>query len=399
VRWEDRAGVFLRTNSGQVFLSVMLILTALLILGTASVALASGLKRISMIQEWRTGAYYAADAGVERALARLAGEPEWRDPVGLQLAGPYLSSDGEPVGTIVRVRVTDAAAQPEFGCRVQVTATGAFREAEQQITVTAILVPNTGLFNGVSILPDTPARRVDVSGELNIQSPVGKGTLLIDGDLAVEGGAQVCADVFASGRVEPGGKARIQGRVEERYPGVPRFPTVDKEWLAAHATEVFRGDLNIGHSEDDGLDISTLAECGIYLVEGTITIAGTYYVRTTLVAVGDIAITGDLKRGAGDAGLLTLIALGGRAGTSGDVAVLAENAAVEALILAQGTFRVAGDVELRGGVVARDLAAPGWEAPLAPAVRINCDPALVAPNIPPRDVVRTRPRIESWVGG
>lgn len=390
---------FSRNESGQAFLAVMLILTAMVILGTASVALASGLKRMSMMQESRTRAYYAADAGVERALARLAGDSEWRDPAGGQLAGPYLSSDGEPAGTIVLVRVADAAGQPGFGRRVQITATGTFREAEQQITATAILVPNTGLFNGVSILRDKPGRRVVVSGDLDIRGPGGRGTLIIDGDLAVEGGAGVFADVYVSGLVEPGGKTRIQGRVEERYPGIPRFPTVDEQWLRTHATGLFPGDLNIGDPGQGGLDISTLAGHDIYFVDGTITIAGTYHARTTLVAAEDIEITGDLNRATSDTGLLTLIALGGRGDTRGDITVRAQNAVVEALILAQGTFGATGDVNLRGGVVARDLAAPGWEAPLAPAVRINCDTTLVAPNAPTRDIVRTRPRIESWLGG
>jgi len=392
-------GVFLRRDSGQAFLFVVLILAVLLVAGTTGVALASGLKRISMMQEWRTGAYFAAEAGAERALLRLAREPEWRDPAGFELAAPYLSSAGEQAGTIVRVRVVDAPTQPGFGRRVQITATGAWREAEQQIALTAVLASNTDLFNGFSILPDAEIRRVAVSGELRIEGPAGKGHLLIDGDLAVEVGGYVAADAYVSGRVEPGGRARIQGRVEEHFSGVPRFPTVDKEWLGRHATQVFAGDLSIGDSGEDDLHISTLAGHGIYFVEGTITIAGAYHHRATLVAGGDIRITGDLVRAGGDAGLLTLIALGGRDGARGDTAVLAENAVVDALILAQGSFSPAGDVALRGGVVARSLAPAGRDAPPAPAVRISCDTAPVPANVPPREAVRTRPRLESWVGG
>lgn len=380
----------MRGDSGQAFLFVVLILAVLLVAGTVGVALASGLKRVAMMQEWRTGAYFAAEAGAERALLRLAREPEWRDPAGLELAAPHLSSAGEQAGTIVRVRVVDAPTQPGFGRRVQITATGAWREAEQQVALTAVLASNADLFNGLSILPDAEIRRVAVSGELHLESPAGKGHLLTDGDLAVEVGAFVSADAYVSGRVEPGGRARIQGRVEERFSGIPRFPTVDEEWLGRHATRVFAGDISIGDSGEDDLDISTLAGHGIYLVEGTITIAGVYYHRATLVAGGDIRITGDLVRAGGGAGLLTLIALGGRAGTGGDTAVLAENAVVDALILARGSFSPAGDVALRGGVVARSL---------APAVRISCDTALVPANVPPREAVRTRPRLESWVGG
>lgn len=263
------------TESGQALLAVVLLLAIILILGAATLTLASSAKRVAIMQEHRTQAFYTTDAGVERAVAKLATAPEWRDSAGGVLAGSYPNKNGE----IEWVKVVDAAHQPVIGRRVVITSQGRFRNACKKLTVNAWIVNAADLFHGMSIVPPEPVS-AGLGGVLVVDGFGGRGVLVLNGDLDFQGAsARLDADLYASGEVI--GPGQVTGRREEKRL-VPSFPAVDGELFRPAIVERF-GDTTIGEPDPDpdyqvDIDILHIERNGIYFVHGDVAVSGNYSV-------------------------------------------------------------------------------------------------------------------------
>lgn len=381
-----------RNQYGQALLAVVLILAVSLLLGGATLTLAAGAKRMTLFQEFRTQALYTAEAGVERALAKLRSDPEWRDARGTTLAGPYPDEGAE--GEIAGVVVEDATPQTGLGRLVEVRADGRYREARKRLQVYARVVSPADLFRGLSILPAEPGE-VTLTGNVTVRG----GALVINSDLRVQGSVSVDT-AYLGGIITEKGNAEVDNFEEGVF--VPSFPDLDEEWFRGAAGWFFAGDAVIGepgpgqgHGKQPDLDIADLDTDGVYFVDGDVEISGSYEVRATVVAAGDIKITGDLKRkNETEDSLLTLVALGSSGGKAGDIDLGNKN--VDALLLARGTLRAHGDAALYGGAVVGGLGGQG-QGPFAGGVNITCDPEMVDLNLP-FELLDLAPviKVESW---
>jgi hypothetical protein len=403
----------------MVLLVVVLILAIILVLGAAALTLATGAKRVAIMQDHRTQAYYIADAGVERALAMLSADPT--------LTGKVIDNQTYPdnsEGEIVQVSVIeDADNQPAFGRRVQIISEGHFREegapghAQERLAVNVRVVSVADLLGGISILPPDPIDDLETKGSVDIdsESEDEQGLLLLNGSLTLGESAEIEADVYVSGTVTD--ENGIEGICVQYYPFIPPFPIFDEQWFRKQAeqSETFfsKDPFVIGEPPGSSggqvnLDISKLKSGKIYFIDGNVIISGEYSVPAIIVATGDIKGNKGLKRKKDDDkrkddddSLITLIAFGSKNNTAGDVSIGSGGEYdgeydVEALIIAHGTLRMWGNAKLLGGIIAQNLGGQNQEGKLTGTVEIECAPSLVKQSLPPAIIPPPLLTIESW---
>jgi len=378
----------LANQKGQALIIVLLFTALICVVGGAAVAMGTAVKRNSTREVHLKKAYYIAEAGVERALARLEANPLWRDQNGNTLATDYGG------GRIDSVVVEDDSQQGEIGKIVRITSTGTYSSFRRVLVVKVQLISAYDLFYGLSILPEEGTTDVTVTGHVYIGEEGGElPNIIVKGNLAVQSNAvKVEGNVFASGSISDPHHKINDSQEHEEYAPIPPFPELpSEEWYRNTAVRVFSGDTVIGEPKGQGrgqqpdFNIAALQEDGIYFVDGDLTIYGTYSVPATIVATGDITVgwgsNHELKRGDenGDY-LLTLVALGTKPGSSGDVSFKEGSLDVEAIIIAKGTFRIHGKATLLGGVVAQDIGGSG-QGPVSGTIAIMVDPELVRENL------------------
>ena len=118
---------------------------------------------------------------------------------------------------------------------------------------------------------------------------------------------------------------------------VPAFPELDDSWYRAHATGTHQG--------NQAWQLAGETWEGVHLVDGDLTISGTYRGYATIYVTGDIVIPQNLK--VQGAGALLLI-------TPRDVRV-AGNKRVDAFLFADGRAVLDHNARLYGGLIARVL--------------------------------------------
>lgn len=383
----------LPNQKGQALIIVLLLTTLIFLVGGAVVAMGTAVKKNSTREVFLTKAYYIAEAGVERALARLETDPLWRDQTGNGLAADYGG------GRIESVVVEDDAQQGEIGKIVRITSTGTYSSFRRVLVVKVQVISAYDLFYGVSILPEEGTTDVTVTGNIYIGEEGGElPNIVVKGSLTVQSNAvEIVGNVFASGYIDDAHNKIDDSREHAYYTPIPPFPELpSEEWY--RAAQVFDGDTVIGEPKGQGggqqpdFNIAALQEGGIYFVDGDLTIYGTYSVPATIVATGDITVgrgsNHELKREDenGDY-LLTLVALGTKSGSYGDVEIGSDNPKnnpnVEAIIIAKGVFRLRGNATLLGGVVAQDVASGRGSVSekVSGTTTIIVDPELVRENL------------------
>ncbi len=365
----------LRNKKGQALLLVLILSTVIFLIGSAAVTLSTAVRRNAIRDIWQKKAYYIADAGVEMALADLRQRFIHPDPGFEELSihnAPYAD------GVIDEVTINDIDTQNEIGSLMKITSKGRYREAYKTLEVGVLVTTMADVFNGLSILPETPADiDTDVVGNFTLL-PAGqskKPQMIVNGDLTFGSNADINAVVFASGEITDKHN-RINSK--DKYPNyshIPPFPKLPSmNWFRDNATQCFSGGITIdedsngrraSQEQDDFLDITSLEANGIYIVEGDVSISGTYFVPATIVATGDISVE-DLQRNDRDNGLLlTLIALG-------DVSVKG-NSDIDAVIVACGSLCGSGNKELFGSIVTQKLD----KNKISGKTEIRTDPDLV----------------------
>lgn len=382
---------------GQALILVMLVLLVVAVLGTAAITLAASHRQTAARQRNLVQAYYAADAGVERALVMITQNP----------TGSYNFSFGplENVpcsgGSIEKVTVEEPPELKEGpGRGLKITSVGTFRTARKTLIVKVRVYTPGDLLKGVSIFPPAPDHLQKITGNFTLTGESGKPrpVFLIDGSLDVRGATQkhIDAGVYASGSIE----GLTGSNIHPHYPAIPPFPVLDASWYEKKAREADQYYSGGDGKKDYTKSFTEICYNGVYFVDGNVQISGKrktgnefepYSGKAVIVATGDIEVTGDLqaKDGNRENNLLILISLnpGGR--------VDVENHAVDALIISNGTFSAQGNAQLFGGIIARQLDPNG-------CVTITCDPTSIESN---RDLLglafdysSNSPaiRIESW---
>ncbi|TYP53297.1 PilX N-terminal domain-containing pilus assembly protein [Thermosediminibacter litoriperuensis] len=350
-------------EQGQALVLVMLVLMVVVILGSATVTLTASHRQTAARQRNRLQAYYAADAGVERALVIIKQNPSgfWsRFPLMVPYAG----------GSIERVTVEEIPGGPGTG--VKITSVGAFNNARRTLVVRARVYTSGGpseLLKGVSLLPEDRDYIQKLNGSVILSSASVKSrpVFYINGNLQINGSAAINGfDIYASGYIDTKGSMSLYDcDVQENYSDIPPFPELDEEWYRDQAVKT-----NQYYSDEDGKknytkSFSQTDYSGVYFVEGNGEISGTYGGNAVIVATGDIEVTSSLTAENPGSDLLVLISLNPDGGVK-----VNGSASVDALIITSGALRVHGSARIYGGIIARILDINGRAA-------IICDPDLI----------------------
>lgn len=325
-----------RDEKGQALLFVVLMTSLILVLVTGALGVTGIHRKNVQYQKQQVQAYYIAEAGIERAVAKMREDASWLDRFAwgreervAELEGPY--SGGE-INQVTLRKTTEG-----MGLKVELASLGKFVNAQKTLQATLYYVNAQSLMGGLSLLPDSPLD-LDIRGNFSLENAGQNwGKLLLNGNLRLSGSAEVKADVYVSGSVE--GRDKIEGQVYENFRYIPRFPEIDLTYYQAEALragQYYPGDLALS---------GTRLYNGIYYVERNLTLYGTYSGRAVLVVEGNVSIPRDLLP-ASVSDAVTIICLG-------DVDM--ENSTVKAVIIAGGTLFARGNGVLEGALVARGL--------------------------------------------
>ncbi len=360
-------------------------------------------------------AYYIAEAGVERALARLQGDPNWRD-----VGGKELSENGYGGGAIERVYCKTAAVQKDIGKSVEITSVGSFGTqqhlAKKTLKTNVLVVSIDELTKGFSILPD---ESIDLVFDSNLViDSVGNETpkLITKGSLEVAGNCIIRGDIFASGKITVSEESNLTGKKLQNYSDIPPSPNIDQDGLESKAIEQGnylsgKPTYKFGVPDDEkevDVDISSLNPNHVYYVDGDVEIFGTYNGGPVVIAAtGNITIIDDLKKDLSGNCLIILIALDKSGIGTGGVTISVtpeedeevEEVEIDALIIARRNFDIKENTTLNGCVIAQYLDKPYNK--INGIIRVMYNPELVLQSLPV-DIFRFIPpniKIESWDEG
>lgn len=139
-------------QKGQAILPVMIMLLAIvLLLGGATYTLAAGSKKISTYQRNLNQAYYIADAGVERILARAKYDPDWLNGIDPEKAEIILQNESYAGGAIKEAVLTKETAS-DNKTSIKIQSVGEYRNSKRSLAVHAdIFIVRGGIFRGMWI--------------------------------------------------------------------------------------------------------------------------------------------------------------------------------------------------------------------------------------------------------
>lgn len=280
----------LRNQRGQALLLVLILTTVIFMIGSAAVAMGTAARKNATLEVWQKKAYYIAEAGIEKALAKLISEMIYYDPDNLPHVPPFSevyppnSGSGE-----VQVEVSDPEIvrddKGEIKCvYYRITSQGCYPQspapgqlyAQKTITAKVKVYPDPflsyggpGLKSDKSILLKSPVgwgitsttgSLLARTGDVTIEVPFGgnKGGIYAGGNVYLPGGISTGnGEIKAMGSVSLGkvigdwsgevwageevygpwwqlGKVTIHKNCGNEIPGfpLPDFPVVDKdsEW-------------------------------------------------------------------------------------------------------------------------------------------------------------------------
>lgn len=346
--------MFFKNERGQALVVVFLMVAVIFLVGAAVIELGLSVKKNAISEVAQQKAYYIDEAGVNLALADLRQRAFTSDQA---LDDFSISNRPYADGQIDSVTVSATAKEGEIGTLFTITAAGSYMKAKKTLNVTVLVTGMADVFHGLSVLPESACNvDADVVGNFTLL-PAGQSKrprMIINGDITFGSNAgDINAVVFASGEINDKHNRVNSKDKYPNYSSIPPFPGLPSpDWFQSYA-QCFSGDTTVAEQRDHGgqmqnfLDIKSLQPSGIYLIDGNVTISGTYSVPATIVATGGIKI-GDLRRTDRNNGLLlTLIA-------GEDVEINGSNE-IDAIIVAGGSYCAKGKSELYGSLVTRNL--------------------------------------------
>lgn len=381
-----------RNDQGQAALVVIMLVALLALLGAAGLTLASYSRQASTGELDRTQALYVAEAGVERAIAKLKIDPLWRDGyIDVSFGGGTINevklSELSKTAVNVRVKITSTGSYGSarktveadvtisydpFMCGAGVTDNGGvhiagdsavdltFYSAPSDIAIGDSSNPTNLVFRGGS---SGPAGTLNLYRTTNYR--VVWGNVYAGGDVKVDrsttSGYVVRGDVWANGGIS--GKNYINDGVndgpdyhEDAGLNIPDFPSGIDTTAADYYKNVALsyGDDNYfnGNKTFTGKELSDMN--GVYFVDGKATLdknASGYTGRATIVAQSieiDGARITAATTGTNVRGLISLkntVAIGGNSSYKN----------VDAVILCGGTLDVQEYLRIRGAVSTRGI--------------------------------------------
>lgn len=346
-----------RAQAGVALVTVLLVFTILLTLGLGALGLAMNHRLISMNEVKNAKAFYAAEAGINVALAELQSDPAWPGYPPAALPSVAASLEG--------ARIVEINVLPQ-GEVLQVGARGESGGLTRRV---AVLLQKPALAYGL-VLGTREHVTIGANSELH-------GTFVFAGSVTIGSSVQVGDPAAMDGWIIAGGNVTNYGAI---YGGVKaggwidntrgRIVGVRQEFAVAYLPPVKAPDLDAYRSRAD--EVVTRRELiwgqeelqdflnqnrRILFVEGDLILDQnrgrnrriTYTGRAVLVASGDIRIKADVVNADQDSAL-ALIA-------GGDIDV--GNQEVHALLYAGGALKSNGKPSIVGAAVAQNLDVSG----------------------------------------
>jgi hypothetical protein len=352
--------------------TVLLVLTVLLGLGLAALGLTLTHKDISRTELNSLRAFYAAEAGIQVALAQLSVNPEWPgyDPargVG-SLPGIAAEIEGAQIKEVIPTPLGEV---------LQIEARGESGGLTRQV---AALVQKPAWAYGLVL---SQAADASIGGNSYL-----RGTFIFAGNVTIGSSVEVGDPQAKDGWIIAGGNVVNRGRI---YGGVRARGTVDntqgiivgvvQQGVEVYVPSVRAPDLEqyrlladqvlSGNVTWRGSDLQSFIDSGkqVLYVDGNLVLdeQGSrdiiYSGRAVLVASGNIEVRADVKRAPGTEGRSALALIAG-----GNIAL--GNQEVEALLWAGGSLQTHGSRPIRGAAVAGTLDVSGQ-------FNLTYDPTLV----------------------
>jgi len=190
----------LKNESGVIMIVCLFLLLMLSMIGIASLQTSNTDMDIAGNVMNKTGAFYVAEGGAEKACATLADSTTWR-------AGFQDESLG---GGDFNVVVEDSSSNPSMGNRVKITSSGNYKDAHSTIEVVmgpALIHPlyNYAIYAGNSMEYDPDADPQVWTNRMNFGGG-GSRADIINGDIMFNGSVDVNQDARINGTVDAGGE-------------------------------------------------------------------------------------------------------------------------------------------------------------------------------------------------
>lgn len=255
----------LREEKGEALLAVLLLAALIFIVGGAAVAMGTTVRKTAAYEVRQKKAYYTAEAGVEKVLAKAKSDPDWlKDlPLGEQwdfmrndLGGNGRYADGEFKQLLVKKTVDTATS-----ATLEITSTGQYGEAHRTITATAEVnfVYSGNIFQGVWTGSLTGLK---LSHGANLVS----NTIASDGEIQLPAGSFVKGDIYS----------RVKVTLEDKK-GSDRVEVQGSIYCAGAGIGPGEYSVNLGAYSLVTGDV--YAEAGKVRIGSGATIAGKIYVR------------------------------------------------------------------------------------------------------------------------
>jgi len=336
-------------ESGQALIMALIMLALGGLLVVPSMNLASTSLKYHQVIEGDTLDTYAADSGLEYALCKLGNSPGGFGP--------------EPLPSSVNGRTVNVSVEYYMDGTYKITST-ATNDRGSSSTIESYVSVVYGLFDHAITAING---NITVSGNsLVTSSDSGGGDIYANGDINISGSAKIDGDAVATGQIYTSKNATITGElIENADPLV--FDEIDTSVYLEEANQgiLIEGDLHIsgnGYYElgpahiTGNLIISNdriVTLTGTVWVDGTISMSGNSRIEggETIVAVGDIIVTGNTKLDADDIPLII--------STKGNITVTGNSWMSAILYAPHGTITLTGNSKVCGAVVAQSVSTTG----------------------------------------
>jgi hypothetical protein len=296
----------------------------------------------------RDQAFYAAEAGVQRAFWLLQQNNNWRASPDVPLTGT--------IGSGASAATYSVTAQGGWNSPVLISATGRTGSGPtaSAVTVTAACSPT------VVVPAITLGKDFDNNGNLTIN-----GDVQAKGNIRTTGRFKENGSLYAGGSITTNGSVNITGVTKPNTAGIV-VPTVDINWLKSHATKVVNVPMGSKTYEVSSINVpdgGIIYFTGPILFKGNVTIIGK---GITVVVDGDVSIHAAASFGSSSEPAVANIVTTGNLDVNGYLGLIG-SMYVNGTITKNGGLDVTGiilgqtDLDTSGGMSITRAQPPLWD--------------------------------------
>lgn len=373
-------------QKGQALLMVLLMTVAILLVGSAALTMGTTVRKTAVHEVNQDKAYYIAEAGVEKALAKAQSDPDWTKARPLRQdfdeGGAndevFITNENYPEsnGTIKEVRVIKTG-EANNAVTIKIRSKGSSGDgpfhSNRTITVSATLKYPGNLFKDVAIY----SKGLDLGKGLKVTGNIySRGNITLESKNGRDEDTVINGNIYAIGKVwgnDDNGytNSTINGKiyVDSSHDATGKIICtggIDNSLSADELSALMpvEENINSGLLSPEKLDwyknnsgFYTLPdnmnfEEGIYYINGNIDLSGQYSGKAIIVVDGEVSITDELKRKNPASDCLTILA-------TGEIKT-PERAHIEihALLYSNEKITIKNKVTLIGSAISENVVAP-----------------------------------------